>query len=128
MDERRGRACRADSDPRRRPSAGLRLPRRGRFERLVATALAGLPPALRRSVAELTIEVTELPRRLTPPIELAGYEPATTSADRIVLYRRPLEARASEPGELTTLIQEAVVEVLAAQRGWTDRDLDEFGW
>lgn len=94
----------------------------------MTAALAGLPPPLQRSLAQVRIEVAELPPRLELPVQLTSYLASASGTDRIVLHRRPLEARAGDAGELTTLIAHVVVAELAAQRGWTDRDLDELGW
>jgi predicted Zn-dependent protease with MMP-like domain len=50
------------------------------------------------------------------------------AADRIRLFRRPLEARAHNATELKSLVLEAVVDQLAQHHGLSDDDLDDLGW
>jgi predicted Zn-dependent protease with MMP-like domain len=153
VDDRHARHRRADADPRRRPSDGFRTGSADRFERLVGDALALAPVGLLRYLDDLEIVVEDVPpvadpsRRADddPGPPLAVYEAAgggrdrggrtgaergreVTAADRVRLFRRPLEARARNAAELKSLVLEAVVEQLAEHHGLSDDDLDDLGW
>ncbi len=141
MDERHARYRRATSDVRRRPIDGFRASSRERFERLVETAIATLPPELLGYLDNVQITVEDVP----PPdpvgegeeILLGLYEgvPRTERGfgegllpDRITLYRRPLEARARSQQELAEVVRDTVVHEIAHHFGIDDDHLDELGW
>jgi predicted Zn-dependent protease with MMP-like domain len=155
VDDRHARHRRADADPRRRPSDGFRTGSSARFDRLVGDALALAPIGLLRYLDDLEIVVDDVPpvaepgRRAAddPTPLLAVYEETSGSdprrddrrgdgrgpgdevaADRIRLFRRPLEARAHNATELKSLVLEAVVDQLAQHHGLSDDDLDDLGW
>lgn len=71
------------------------------------------------------VSAYEVPRRAVSPTRATD---DLAAADRIVLYRRPLEARASSADDLTGLVQAAVVSELADHLGLSDDDLDALGW
>ena len=48
--------------------------------------------------------------------------------DRIVLFRRPIEARARSDADLAELVREVVVHEVAHYFGIDDDRLDELGW
>jgi predicted Zn-dependent protease with MMP-like domain len=135
VDDRHARHRRADADPRRRPSDGFRAGTAARFERLVGDALALAPPGLLRYLDDLQIVID-----LVPPVSDAAHRPGDdptpllahyetgAPADRVRLYRRPLEARARNAADLRSLVLEAVVTELADHHGLSDDDLDELGW
>lgn len=141
MDDRHARLWRVDADRRRRPDGGFRLSNLSRFERLVDDALASLPPDLLAYVQNVQIVVQDV-----PPADVLGrgdevllglYQgvPRTARAgdppvlpDRITLYRRPIEARASNRAELAELVREVVVHELAHYFGIDDERLEELGW
>jgi predicted Zn-dependent protease with MMP-like domain len=156
VDDRHARHRRADADPRRRPSDGFRTGSSARFDRLVGDALALAPIGLLRYLDDLEIVVDDVPPVAEParraaddaaPL-LAVYEVAgggrdrrrgdgsgdgrgpggEVAADRIRLFRRPLEARARSATELKSLVLEAVVDQLAEHHGLSDDDLDDLGW
>jgi predicted Zn-dependent protease with MMP-like domain len=135
VDDRHARHRRADADPRRRPSDGFRTGSAARFERLVGDALALAPPGLLRYLDDLEIVIDLVPPVTGPPRRrdddqaplLAVYE-AGAGADRVRLFRRPLEARARNAADLRALVLEAVVTELADHHGLSDDDLDELGW
>jgi predicted Zn-dependent protease with MMP-like domain len=143
MDDRHARHRRADADRRRRPVDGFRTSSSRRFVRLVDDAVAALPKSLLALLDSIAIVVEDVPpapspsdgRGLTSAYEIAARDAPPSSAvdglaaaDRIVLYRRPLEARAASADDLTALVQAAVVTDLADHLGLTDDDLDELGW
>ena len=141
-DERHARRRRADVDRRRRPVDGFRATDRRRFERLVEDALAELPESLLEHLDNVQLTVEDVP----PPdpvgtgsdeILLGLYQgvPKTERGwgdaalpDRITLFRRPLEARATSKAELAELVRETVVHEVAHHFGIDDDRLDELGW
>lgn len=104
-------------------------------------AVAGLPTGLLVYVDRVEVAVAEVPpddgdgevawSRLDPVDGSyhgapAGDEPPAEG--RVVLYRRPLETRATSKAELADLVREAVVEQVAERFGIDDDRLDELGW
>lgn len=138
MDDRHGRHRRSPTDRRRRPPDGFRTASVRGFERLVDDALTTLPPDLLRHVENVQIVVEELPPQGpegsillglyqgVPRTERAGDPPVLP--DRITLYRRPIEARATTREELVRLVREVVVHEIAHHFGIDDDRLDELGW
>lgn len=141
MTDRHARHRRPDADRRRRPVDGFRVADPRRFERLVHDALATLPPDLLRELDRIQVDVDDLPprpldgtdgevalgryeaaSRLTPPSDLAG------PPDRITLFRRPIEARATNRAELAEIVRITVVQELADHLGLDEDRLDELGW
>lgn len=140
MRDRHARARRSTPDRRRRPVDGFRTLTPGRFERLVDDALASLPPPLLAYLDNVELVVEDVP----PPdvlgegdelllglyqgVPLTERDDAAALPDRIALYRRPIEARASDRHELAALVREVVVHELAHHFGIDDDRLDELGW
>jgi predicted Zn-dependent protease with MMP-like domain len=129
-DDRHGRATRADNDRRRRPSDGFRVRDAARFERLTREALATLPEQLLEHLDDALVQVEDLPPipssgGLPDDIPLARFERdvAGTPA-RVVVYRRPLEARALDRADLAELVRSAVGHEVAGALG-IDIDLDD---
>ena len=139
-DDRHGRHRRADPDRRRRPVDGFRVRDLRRFQRLVEDAIAGLPAGLLVHLDGVQLAVTDLPPPDGPggradEVALGVYEAApvrgggrTPRPDRVTLYRRPLEARATSRPDLADLIRDTVVHELADHLGIDDDRLDELGW
>lgn len=143
MHDRHGRGWRADADARHRPPEGFRVRDRRRFARLVADATAGLGGELRAAVDAATLVLTDVPPVDGPAgvVDLAGAGggPGTDAepddpplveydAERrlLVVYRRPLEARATGRADLVMFIRAAigreVAEALGIDDGWDDWD------
>jgi predicted Zn-dependent protease with MMP-like domain len=66
-------------------------------------------------------------------VPLARVIPATGAApSRIVIYRRPIEARASDPDDLAGLVHDVVVEQIAElfglEPGTVDPGYGDNGW
>ncbi|WP_052666158.1 metallopeptidase family protein [Nitriliruptor alkaliphilus] len=141
-DDRHARHRRADTDRRRRPVDGFRASDRRRFERLVEDAVAGLPEELLSHLDNVQLTVVDV-----PPADPVGdgrdavllglYQGvprtertwgAAALPDRITLFRRPLEARASSRAELAEIVRETVVHEIAHHFGIDDDRLDELGW
>lgn len=139
MDDRHARHRHRPADPRRRPWQGYRTTDARHFERLVTAALRTVPAPLLEQLAAIEVHVAELPPAepagSTAPIALAAVDTtrarssgAHTQPGRLVLYRRPLEARARNRTELTELLRRVVVHELARQLGIDEDGIEERGW
>lgn len=136
MTDRHDRRRRTPVDGRRRPRDGFRALSADAFDRLVEDAVDDLPPGLLDYLDNVAITVEDLP----PPgdeVLLGLYEGVPLTArgfdapllpDRITLFRRPLELRASSRAELATAVRETVVHEIAHHFGIDDERLDELGW
>src|SRR5258706_4206442 len=134
--------------PKRRGGAGSAARRppgsHARFERLVESALAGIPDPFRAALAEVAIVVDDEPtavqRRendLADGEMLYGlYEgvPRTEygadwsgAPNRIPLFRLPLEEDFADPAELAEEVRITVIHELAHHLGIDDGRLDELG-
>jgi len=140
MIDRHARYRRAFTDRRRRPVDGFRVASPDRFERLVTDAVAGLPSRLSAHLDGVGIAIEDVPPAAPQgpdaQVPLSRYEvapPATREGDdkrrpdRLVLYRRPLEARAFSHRDLADLVRQALSMQIARQVG-IDDDLGEPGW
>lgn len=140
-EDRHARTRRRDADRRRRPSDGFRARDLRRFERLVDDALGTLPDELLEHLDNVQLTVEDLPP--ADPIGegeellLGLYQGVPRTArdldggqlpDRITLFRRPLEARATTKRELADIVRETVVHEIAHHFGIDDDRLDELGW
>jgi len=139
MDDRHARHRHRPADPRRRPWQGYRSGDARRFDRLVAEALRAVPAPLLEQLSTIEVHVAELPPTepagSTAPVALAAVRTTRSrgtatqpSPDRLVLYRRPLEARARDRAELTDLLRRVVVHELARQLGIDEDGIEERGW
>ncbi len=145
MDDRHARQRLRPADVRRRPIDGFRAGDAARFDRLVDDALRSLPAPLLDHLQAVVVQVADIP----PPdpsghgdeVWLAHYAaaearpargrahpPLPAPADRLTLYRRPLESRARTKGELVDLVREAVVHEVAHHLGIDDDGIEERGW
>lgn len=139
MDDRHARRRRRPTDPRRRPTEGFRAPDARGFDRLVAEALRTTPGPIRTHLGGVEVHIADLPPASTaaPEVPLARYQPRPggagdrgdgATADRLVLFRRPLEARAQNRTELVLLLREVVVHEIAHHLGIDDDGIEELGW
>lgn len=140
MDDRHARHRRRPTDERRRPADGYRVADQRRFDRLVRDALGSLPPAVLAHLDGVELRVAETPPNELPAtgeagVALASYQTSSADprraprrADRLVLYRRPLEARSRSRPELLGLLQRVIVHEVAHHLGIDDEGLDELGW
>ena len=142
MDDRHARHRRRPADPRRRPVEGYRPTGALRFDRVVGDALRSLPPPLLEHIRRVEVHITYLPPTAPPgaaaEVPLGRYQTAETArwrrgaanrpVDRLVLYRRPLEARARSRAELVALVREVVVHELAHHLGIDDDGIEDLGW
>jgi predicted Zn-dependent protease with MMP-like domain len=138
--DRHGRGLRGVLAP---PGVPLHRSRAQRFDELVLQAVARLEPRWEAHLADVEFAVEEIPAVdvLGPgPVPLArleaspaGVAPAAGPGDgpaagrrpaRIVVYRRPLLARAEGDEDLAELIFEVVVEEFARLLGLDPEDVD----
>lgn len=130
MDDRHARHRRTDADRRRRPSDGHRSADRSRFSRLVHDAAEGLPPALRAELERVELVVRDVP---TEGADVSRLEPAVSGdptspgsgPDRLTLFRRALELRATSKLDLVELVREALAAALADRLGIDDDGSDD---
>lgn len=125
--DRRGRGLRGPLLPADVPAWRTRAQR---FDDFVLDAVESLPPRFIDQVARIEFAVEDVPPNDPAPWEdrkpaLSRLFPADRGLPaRIVLYRRPLEARADVDYELAEVIQSVVVEQVAEVLGLSPEDLD----
>jgi predicted Zn-dependent protease with MMP-like domain len=132
--DRHGRGLRGSLFPSTLPAASTRAQR---FDALVLEALEPIEARWRTELTKLDVAVDDVPevegfeRTQTPPegvladagVPLARLVPAgldrrgMPTRARIVLYRRPLEARAKDSADLADLVHEVLVEQVASYLG-----------
>jgi predicted Zn-dependent protease with MMP-like domain len=102
-----------------------------RFDDLVLEAVARLEPRWETELAGVEFAVEEIPAADLPdddpdPVPLARLDPGSPDAGdqeaparpaRIVLYRRPLQARADDEEDLGELVLDVIVEEFARLLG-----------
>ena len=131
--DRHGRGLRGALYPATLPAATSRAEK---FDALVLDALEPIEARWRHELTKLDVAVDDVPevqrdgqavssegvlhdgavplsRRVPPGVDRAGLP----TRARIVLYRRPLEARAKDPGELAELVHDVLVEQVAVYLG-----------
>lgn len=119
---------------------GYRAAHPVRFDRLVRDALLTLPAPLLDHLQQVEVQVAEVPPAdpfatgedavvlATYQVPAGGRQAPRTGRDRLVLYRRPIEARSRSKAELLALVQEVVVHEVAHHLGLDDDGLEELGW
>jgi predicted Zn-dependent protease with MMP-like domain len=132
--DRHGRGLRGSLFPATLPAASTRAQR---FDALVLEALEPIEARWRTELTQLDVAVDDVPevesteRTQTAPegvladagVPLARLVPAgldrrgMPTRARIVLYRRPLEARAKDSADLADLVHEILVEQVASYLG-----------
>jgi len=133
--DRHGRGLRGRLVP---PAVPLYRTRSQQFDDMVLDAVARLESRWESELAGVEFAVQEVPEADelvddSVPLPLARTVPGTPNAGdpsrpatpaRIVLYRRPLMARAESDGELTELVFDIVVEEFAAFLGLDPESVD----
>jgi len=131
----RGRGLRGTLTP---PEVPLYRSRAQRFDDLVLEAVAQLEPRWETELSGIEFAVEEIPSADQPdddpePVPLARLDPGSAGpADprgparpaRIVLYRRPLLARADDEDDLGELVLDVVVEEFARLLGIDPQAVD----
>ncbi|MFJ8817161.1 metallopeptidase family protein [Amycolatopsis thermoflava] len=139
--DRHGRGLRGPLYPATLPAAASRAEK---FDQLVLDALEPIEARWRDQLTKLDVAVDDVPeiRGAGGPVDdgvlhdgavpLSRLVPAGVdriglpTRARIVLYRRPLEARAKDPGELAELVHDVLVEQVAGYLG-VEPDIIEGG-
>lgn len=104
--------------------------RRERFDELVLDSAARLESQLGARRAEVEFAVEDVPPSDPAPWESAAVPlgrlfPAQGRLPaRVVVYRRPVESRAQDDRELSAIVQDVVVEQVAALLGMSPAELD----
>jgi predicted Zn-dependent protease with MMP-like domain len=129
--DRHGRGLRGALVP---PDVPLHRTRGERFDDLVLLAVAQLEPRWEAELSAIEFAVEEIPPADPDPddgelVPLARLEQATAAAGqehpaRIVLYRRPLMARADGDEELAELVLDVIVEQFAHLLGVDPQTVD----
>lgn len=100
------------------------------FDDLVLDAVESLERRLHRSLAGVEFAVEDVPSSDPPPWEqrlALGRSFAATKigAPRVVLYRRPIESRASDTSDLGDLVEDVLAEHVAHLLGLNPDDLED---
>jgi predicted Zn-dependent protease with MMP-like domain len=133
--DRHGRGLRGLLAP---PQVPLYRTRAQRFDDLVLQAVSRLEPRWETELAGVEFAVEEIPAADLPddepdPVPLGRLDPGTAGSPqpdnparpaRIVLYRRPLMARADGEEELAELVLDVVVEQFARLLGVDPESVD----
>ena len=125
--ERHGRGIRG---PLAWPPVPAMETRRERFDALVLDSADRVRPHLGGRYAELEFAVEEVPPQDPAPWEeqttpLGRLLRGTTSRpNRVVVYRRPVEARAQDDLDLADIVREVVTEQVAALLGVPPHEID----
>jgi len=130
--DRHGRGLRGGLAP---PGVPLHRSRSERFDELILEAVARLEPRWEAQLSGVEFAVEEIPRPGAPGtmaegVPLARLDPASPGLagalrpPRIVVYRRPLAARADSEEELGELIFEVIVEEFARLLGLDPEEVD----
>lgn len=123
--DRHGRAERAGAGRFRRPPDGYRLRNAERFAQLVTDLLPTLPTPLDKAAVRPRVIIGDV-----PPVGEDEDEPELISSimvyghvERLIVYRRPLEARAHNRFDLADLVREELIDHLAKQLGLDPNEL-----
>ncbi len=130
--DRHGRGLRGSLVP---PDVPLHRTRAERFDDLVLLAVSQLEPRWETELAGVEFAVEEVPPAEpdpddAEPVPLARLEPGSVTGGehdhpaRIVLYRRPLMARAEGQEELAELVLDVIVEEFARWLGIDPQTVD----
>jgi hypothetical protein len=118
------------------PGVPLHRSRSERFDELILEAVARLEPRWETQLSGVEFAVEEIPRPGLPGtagegVPLARLDPGSPEVagpavrpPRIVVYRRPLAARADSEDELGELIFEVIVEEFARLLGLDPDEID----
>ncbi len=129
---RRDRRGRGPRGPVGGPQVPLRRSRADRFDDLVLDAVEHLEQRWgeQLSTVELAIEAVppdDLPSVDGDPVALSRLEVGGPGPTRIVLYRRPLEARGIDTDDLADLVLDVLVHDVARLLELTPEDIDPEG-
>ena len=119
------------------PDVPLHRSRSERFDELILEAVARLEPRWETQLSGVEFAVEEIPPPQPPglgpeSVPLARLDPGSPGSagpgaarpPRIVVYRRPLMARADNEDELSELVFDVIVEEFARLLGLEPEDVD----
>jgi predicted Zn-dependent protease with MMP-like domain len=115
------------------PDVPLRRTKADAFDEVVLDALEQLELRWAEQLDQIDVAVEAVPPDDEPsadgdPVALSRAEPAQTGRPgRIVLYRRPLEARGRDADDLADLVLDVVVHELARLLDRTPEEIDPEG-
>lgn len=103
------------------------MPRRQRFDEAVLDAVSAFERRLGSSLPDLEIAVEEVPPSDPAPTERTVslgrlFPHEGTDRARMVIYRRPVEARGSSSAEVAAIVHEVVVDQLSTMLGVDPED------
>ena len=125
--DRRGRGPRGPLLPSSMPAYRTRAER---FDDLVLDAVERIERTWARQLQGTEFAVEDVPPSNPAPWEHGGvplgryFPPDAGLPARIVIYRRPVESRASDPLDLADLVRDVVVEQVAHLLGRSPEDVD----
>ena len=125
--DRRGRGLRGPLIPRDVPAWRSRAER---FDDLVLDALERLEPRWGRQLDGIELAVEDVPPGDPAPWEHGNvplgrfFPPEGTLPPRIVVYRRPVETRSEDDGDLADLVRDGLVEQVAHLIGLAPEQID----
>ncbi len=128
--DRRGRGLRGPLFP---PGMPAHRTRAERFDELVLDAVDGLQRRWSEQLSRTEFAVEDVPPSDPAPWEsgvpLGRCFPAESGQPaRVVVYRRPVEARAADPDDLADLVRDVVVEQVAGLLARSPEEIDpEYG-
>ena len=116
---------------------------RSEFEILVQNSLRKLPKKFKKKLANISVEVEDLPSRELlndmgirsgtllglyqgVPLTKRGWNYGNMLPDRIVIYQRPIERIASAPEQIEKIVQDTVIHEIGHYFGFTDKELREI--
>ncbi|MDR1431984.1 MAG: metallopeptidase family protein [Propionibacteriaceae bacterium] len=138
MSKRRDRHERGLRGPLALPNPVTRIPalrrlsdRKTRFAEAIETALEQVSANCPQALARVDIGFEETPTKFVPwesRVPLAAANSATPDRHgQVVLFRRPIERRATTSSELRELVRSTIVEQLSAITGFSVTELDPNG-
>ncbi|WP_435298365.1 metallopeptidase family protein [Timonella sp. A28] len=125
--DRRGRGLRGLMFPPFHPAYRTR---RERFDEAVVTYVSRLELTWGKQLKGTEFAVEEVPPSDPSPWETGGvplgryFPPVAGQPGRVVIYRRPIEARAQEPDELSGLVRDVILENIAFLFGCAPDEID----
>jgi predicted Zn-dependent protease with MMP-like domain len=116
---------------------------RSDFEILVQNSLRKLPKKFKKKLANISVEVEDLPSRELlndmgirfgtlfglyqgVPLTERGWNYGNVLPDRIVIYQHPIESVAASPEEIEKIVQDTVIHEIGHYFGFTDEELHEI--
>ncbi len=113
------------------------------FEILVQNSLQKLPQKFKKKLANISVEVEDLPSRELlndmgirsgsllglyqgVPLTKRGWNYGNMLPDRIVIYQRTIESIAASPEEIEKIVLDTVIHEIGHYFGFSDKELREI--